>query len=58
MFQLSKQDKTSERSNLPDKEFKITVMKMLTELWRRMDKHNDNLNKDIKYKKIPNRNYN
>lgn len=32
--------------NLPDKEFKVLVMKMLEEL-RRMAKHNENFHKEI-----------
>ena len=45
--------KTSEKhfnetnvSNLPDKEFKITVIKKLTKLGRRMNEHSENLNKE------------
>ena len=45
-FQMKEQDKTPEEelngvevSNLPDKEFKVMVIKMLTELGRRMDEH-------------------
>lgn len=34
-----------EMSNLLDKEFKIMVMNMLTELWRRMDEHSEKLKK-------------
>jgi len=44
MFQMKEQDKTSEKdlsemeiSNLPDKVFKVMVIKMLLELGRRMD---------------------
>ena len=33
-------------------------IKMLTELRRRMDECSENFNRDIKYKKIPNRSYN
>ena len=36
--------------DLPDKEFQIMVINMLTELKRRMDKYSDNFNRDIKYK--------
>ena len=53
MFQ-TEQDKTSgknlsewEISNLPDKEFKVIGIKMLTELRRRMDEHSENFNKEI-----------
>ena len=37
----------TEKSNLPDKEFRITVIKMLTELGKIMDEHNGNFNKVI-----------
>jgi len=46
-----------EISNLPNKEFKVLVIKMSTELKRRMHKHNENFNRDEKYKEVPNRNY-
>ena len=52
MFQ--KIDKTSENklsemeiSNLPDKEFKVMVIKMFTELRRRMYEHSENFSKKI-----------
>lgn len=32
-----------EISNLPDKEFKVMVIKMLTELRKRMDEHREDL---------------
>ena len=35
-----------EISNFPDKEFKVMVTKMLTELGRRMDEHSENFNKE------------
>ena len=35
-----------ETSNLPEKELKVKVMKMPTELDRRMDEHNENFNKE------------
>jgi len=34
-------------SNLPDKEFKVMVIKMLTKIRRRMDEHSENVNKEI-----------
>lgn len=37
-----------ELSNLPDKNFKVAVIKMLTELGRRMHKHSENFNEEIK----------
>ena len=50
-FQTKEPDKTSgkklneiEISNLPDKEFKVIVIKMLTELGRRMDELSENFN--------------
>ena len=39
-----------EISKLPDKEFKIMVIKMLTRLGRRMDEHNENFNKEAENK--------
>jgi len=32
--------------NLPDKEFKVMIIKMLTKL-RRMDEHSENFNKEL-----------
>ena len=53
MFQTKEQDKSSEKdpkkmeiSNLPYKGFKVMVIKVLTDLRRRMDEHSDNF-KDI-----------
>ena len=47
------QDKISERdfneteiSNIPDKVFKVMVIKVLNEFWRRMDDHSENFNKE------------
>ena len=37
-----------EISNLPDKEFKIKVTKILTELRRRIDEHSENSTKRYK----------
>ena len=36
-----------EISNLPDKEFKVMVIKKLAELGRRMDEHSENFNKEM-----------
>ena len=36
-----------EISNLPDKELKVMVIKMLTELGRRMEEHSENFNKEL-----------
>ena len=59
---MKEQDKTSEKelneveiSNLPDKEFKVTIIKMFTELRRRMDEHSENFNRVRKYKEEPNK---
>ena len=48
MFQMKEQDKTPENdinemeiNNQPDKEFKVMVIKMLTELGRRIDEHSE-----------------
>ena len=37
-----------EISNLPDKEFKITIIQMLNEIRRRTDEHCEKLNKEFK----------
>lgn len=44
-------------SNLPDKEFRVMVINILTR--RRMGEHHDNFNKEIKkvYKETPNQNH-
>lgn len=54
MFQIMKQDKSSEKelneveiSNLPRKEFKVTILKIFTELGKRMDEHSKNFNKKL-----------
>ena len=54
MFQIKEQDKYSEKelnkteiSSLPDKEFKVMVIRMLTELGRRMDEYSENFNKEL-----------
>ena len=51
---IQEQNKTPEKelnkmkiNNLLDKEFKEMVIKMLTELGRRMDDHSENFNKEI-----------
>lgn len=53
MFQTKKQDKISEKelneietNNLPNKELKVIVIKVLTKL-RRMDNYSYNFNKNI-----------
>ena len=38
-------------SNIPDKEFKATVLKMLSKLSRRMEQHNVNFNKALENKR-------
>lgn len=56
-FQMKEQDKIQEElnetdiNNLSDKEFKVMVIKRLTEIRRRMDKYNKDFNKDRKLKK-------
>ena len=43
-----------EVSDLPDKEFKMTVTKILTKVRRTMHEQSENfINKDRKYKKVP-----
>ena len=61
MLQKKEQDKTSEEklceveiSNLPDKHFKVMIIKILRQLRRRMDEHSEKLGKR-KYKEEPNR---
>ena len=50
---MKEQDKTPEElrkveiSNLPNEEFKVMIIKMFNELWRRMDEQNGNFNKEI-----------
>lgn len=59
MSQMKEQDKNSEEkvseveiSNLPDKEFKVIIIKMLKELRGRMEKHSKKFHKELeKYKK-------
>lgn len=36
-----------ETNNLSGKEFKVMVINILTKLGRRMDEHNENLNKEM-----------
>ena len=64
MSQAREQDKIPEKglnekeiSNLPDKEFKQKVIRMLTDLGRRMDELSVNVNKELEnIKKEPIRN--
>ena len=50
MFQTKEQDKTPEKelsemeiSNLYNKDFKVMIIKMFKELWRRLDEHSEKL---------------
>ena len=43
-----KTDNETEINNLPDKEFKTLVIKMLTDIGKRIDLNTDHLNKDLK----------
>lgn len=45
-----------EISDLFNKEFKVTVIKIPTKIWRTMNKQSENFSRDRKYKKVPNRN--
>lgn len=36
-----------EISNLPNKEFKVRIIKMLIKLGRRTEEHSENINKDL-----------
>lgn len=63
MFQTKEQDKAPEKylnemevRDLPDKEFKIPVIRMLTEVRTAMHEKSKNFNRDRKYKKGSNRN--
>ena len=50
MFQMKEQDKTPEElseveiGNLPEKEFRVMIVKMINELRKRMDEQNRNQN--------------
>ena len=46
-----------EISDLPDKDLKIMVIKMLTKVRRTMHEKSENLNRDREYKRVPNRNH-
>ena len=37
----------TEINNLPDKEFKALMIRMLTELRKRIDEHSENFNKEV-----------
>ena len=39
--------KKTQINNLPDKEFKALVIRMLTELGKRIDKHSENFNQEL-----------
>ena len=53
MFQMREQDKTPEElskveiSNLPNKEFKVMIIKMLKDLRRRMNENSEKFNKEL-----------
>ena len=54
LFQMKEQEKTPEKTtneteinNLPDKEFKALVIRMLTALGKRKDKHCEYFNKEL-----------
>ena len=58
MYQMKEQDKTPEKQlndveigNLPEKEFRITIVKMIQDLWKRMEAKIKNMqemfNKDL-----------
>lgn len=60
---MKEQDKTSGKklsemkiSHLSDKTFKVMVIKTLIKYGRKLNKYSDNfINRDRKYKKVPNR---
>ena len=54
MFQVKEQDKSSEKelnkteiNNVPEREYKLMVIRRCTELGRRMDEHSENFNKEL-----------
>ena len=47
MFQIKEQDKIPEKCNLPDKGPKAIVIKVLTELRKRIVEHGENFNKEL-----------
>ena len=54
MLQIREQDKSSEKeqretetNSLPDKEYKRRVIRMLTDLGRRMDELSENFNEEL-----------
>ena len=58
LFQLKEQEKTPENTtneieinNLPDKEFKTLVIRMLTEWGERIDEHSENFNRKLEHMK-------
>lgn len=59
VFQTKKQDKISDEkpneveiSNLPDKEFKAMIIKILIELERRVDEYYENFSKEKAWSRI------
>lgn len=55
MLQMKEQEKSSEKelnetklSNMPDKEFKIRIVRILTGLKKRMEELSETFNKEIK----------
>ena len=61
MFQMKEQDKTPEEpsdveiGNLPEKEFRVMIVKVIQGLGRKMDKLEGFFNRVRKYKEQPNR---
>ena len=61
MREAKEQGKTPEKTtneteinNLPNKGFKVLVIRMITEIGKRINKHSENFNKELeKYKKDP-----
>ena len=41
--------KPNKTDNLPDKEFKTIVVRILTKVKKRIDEHNENFNKKLEY---------
>ena len=49
--QMLRKNKLNETDNSPDKQYKLTVIRIFTDLGRRIHKHSENFNRVRKYKK-------
>ena len=56
MVHIKKKKNQKKKSNLPNKDFEVMIIKMLNELGRRMHDHSEKFNKRVgKYNEEPNR---